>query len=95
MARRAARRGADGFRRDRAARRGPRRSPRERRHDRLAVGMKVAAHVYALGPLAIAVFVTLAGRLTANPIEDLTRRFGQDALLMLTLSLAVSPSCGC
>ena len=46
---------------------------------------------YALGPLAIAVFVTLAGRLTANPIEDLTRRLGQDALLMLTLSLAISP----
>ena len=61
------------------------------RRDRLATGVRFAAHVYALGPLAIAVFVTLAGRLTANPIEDLTRRLGQDALLMLTLSLAVSP----
>jgi sulfoxide reductase heme-binding subunit YedZ len=61
------------------------------RRDRLTTAIRVAAHVYALGPLAIAVFVTLAGRLTANPIQDLTRRLGQDALLMLTLSLAVSP----
>ena len=62
-----------------------------RGRDHLGAALKVAAQLYALGPLAIAVFVALAGRLTANPIEDLTRRLGQDALLMLTLSLAVSP----
>jgi methionine sulfoxide reductase heme-binding subunit len=66
--------------------------PAGRRPDRLVTGLRVTAHLYALGPLAIAVFVTLAGRLTANPIEDLTRRLGQDALLLLTLSLAVSPT---
>ena len=59
--------------------------PMGRRRDRLATTLRVAAHIYAAGPLAIAVFVALAGRLTANPIEDLTRRLGQDALLMLTL----------
>ncbi len=65
--------------------------PGTRGRDRLATTIRTAAQLYAMGPLAIAVFVTLAGRLTANPVEDLTRRMGQDALLMLTLSLAVNP----
>lgn len=51
----------------------------------------VAARVSALAPLAILAYVVAADRLSANPIEDVTRRLGRDALLMLTLSLAVTP----
>jgi len=58
---------------------------------RLGPLVRVAAHVWALAPLAILAYVIAADRLTANPIEDVTRRLGRDALLMLTLSLAVTP----
>jgi len=59
--------------------------------DRLGVATRTAAHVWALAPLGILAYVTLADRLSANPIEDVTRRLGRDALLMLTASLAVTP----
>lgn len=58
---------------------------------RLSPVVRVAAHVGALLPLAILAYVAAADRLSANPIEDVTRRLGRDALLMLTLSLAVTP----
>ena len=58
---------------------------------RLGVATRVAAHIWALAPLAILGYVILADRLSANPIEDVTRRLGRDALLLLTLSLAVTP----
>ncbi len=58
---------------------------------RLGPLVRVAAHVWALAPLAILIYVIAADRLTANPIEDVTRRLGRDALLILTLSLAVTP----
>jgi len=58
---------------------------------RLGLPVRVAAHLWALAPLAILIYVVAADRLTANPIEDVTRRLGRDALLMLTLSLAVTP----
>ena len=58
---------------------------------RVGLPVRVAAHVGALAPLAILVYVILADRLSANPIEDVTRRLGRDALLMLTVSLAVTP----
>lgn len=57
----------------------------------LGAAARVAAHVGALLPLAILAYVAAADRLSANPIEDVTRRLGRDALLMLTLSLAVTP----
>lgn len=58
---------------------------------RLGPLVRVAAHVGALMPLTILAYVVAADRLSANPIEDVTRRLGRDALLMLTLSLAVTP----
>jgi sulfoxide reductase heme-binding subunit YedZ len=58
---------------------------------RLGVVTREAAHVWALAPLGILIYVILADRLSANPIEDVTRRLGRDALLMLTVSLAVTP----
>lgn len=53
--------------------------------------VRVATHIGALLPLLILAYVAAADRLSANPIEDVTRRLGRDALLMLTLSLAVTP----
>lgn len=61
------------------------------RAGRLDVVTRVAAHLWALAPLAILSYVILGDRLSANPIEDVTRRLGRDALLMLTVSLAVTP----
>ena len=58
---------------------------------RLGAVTRVAAHLWALAPLGILIYVILADRLSANPIEDVTRRLGRDALLMLTISLAVTP----
>ncbi len=62
------------------------------RRDRLGLAARVAANVGALLPLGVLLFVVAADRLSANPIEDVTRRLGTDALLMLTLSLAVTPA---
>jgi sulfoxide reductase heme-binding subunit YedZ len=49
-------------------------------------------HAGALVPLAVLVFDFFAGRLSINPIQDLTRRTGQLALIFLLASLACTPA---
>lgn len=51
-----------------------------------------AVHALSLLPLALLVFDTLAGRLSVNPIQDLTLRTGWAALTLLLLSLACTPA---
>lgn len=49
-------------------------------------------HLAAWVPLAWLVFDSLAGRLSANPIQDMTFRTGKAALWLLLLSLAATPA---
>jgi len=49
-------------------------------------------HIGAWIPLAVIVYNYFQGRLTANPIQDITYRTGKTALLLLVLSLAVTPA---
>ena len=51
-----------------------------------------AVHIGAWIPLAVIVYDYFQGRLTANPIQDITYRTGKTALLLLVLSLAVTPA---
>lgn len=53
--------------------------------------LRVAAHAGALAPLALLLFDAQAGRLSANPIQDITLRTGRAALILLVLSLACTP----
>lgn len=48
-------------------------------------------HPLALAPLALGVWDALAGRLSANPIQDITHRSGYAALMLLVLSLVCTP----
>lgn len=48
-------------------------------------------HIGSLLPLGLLAFDTLTGRLTVNPIQDLTLRTGIAALSLLLLSLACTP----
>lgn len=48
-------------------------------------------HPLALLPLGLLVFDTLAGRLTVNPIQDITLRTGEAGLILLVLCLACTP----
>lgn len=53
--------------------------------------LKWGAHLAALTPLAVILFLAWQGRLTANPIQDITLRTGQTALVLLVLSLSITP----
>lgn len=53
--------------------------------------LQIAAHIGALLPLAWLVIDYLAGNLTVNPIQAATQRTGDYALVLLLLSLAVTP----
>ncbi|HWQ16038.1 MAG TPA: protein-methionine-sulfoxide reductase heme-binding subunit MsrQ, partial [Roseiflexaceae bacterium] len=48
-------------------------------------------HPAALAPLAVGVWDFAAGRLSVNPIQDITHRSGYTALVLLVLSLACTP----
>ncbi|MDH5510662.1 MAG: sulfoxide reductase heme-binding subunit YedZ [Nitrospinota bacterium] len=52
----------------------------------------VALHLSALYPLAHAIWDYHTGGLSANPIEDITRRTGHAAIVLLTASLAATPA---
>jgi sulfoxide reductase heme-binding subunit YedZ len=54
--------------------------------------LQVATHVAALTPLVWLLWDTWQGNLTVNPIADITSRTGKTALLLLVLSLAVTPA---
>lgn len=49
-------------------------------------------HPAALAPLAVGVWDFVTGRLSANPIQDITYRSGYTALVLLVLSLACTPA---
>ena len=53
--------------------------------------LRWGAHSAALAPLAVILFLAWQGRLTANPIQDITLRTGQTALVLLVLSLSITP----
>lgn len=52
-----------------------------------------AGHIGALLPLALLVYDFTTRNLTANPIQAATLRTGKAALVLLVLSLAVTPVC--
>lgn len=53
--------------------------------------LQIAVHVYAWSGLALLLFDYSTGNLSANPIQDLERRTGTHALVLLVLALACTP----
>ncbi|MEW5960003.1 MAG: protein-methionine-sulfoxide reductase heme-binding subunit MsrQ [Chloroflexota bacterium] len=53
--------------------------------------LKIVTHIAALTPLAILIWDFYHDRLTFNPIQEATFRTGKYALVLLVLSLAVTP----
>ncbi|HMQ32000.1 MAG TPA: ferric reductase-like transmembrane domain-containing protein [Chloroflexaceae bacterium] len=53
---------------------------------------RAVVHIGALLPLALMGFDALAGRLSVNPIQELTQRTGMAALVLLLLCLACTPA---
>ncbi len=53
--------------------------------------VSVSIHLAALLPLLLLLMESLFGRLSVNPIQDLTLRTGQAALILLLLSLSCTP----
>lgn len=52
---------------------------------------RASVHPLSLLPLGLLIFDGLAGQLSVNPIQDLTLRTGQAALILLLLSLSCTP----
>ena len=57
----------------------------------IARWLHVAVHVGALAPLAVLIAQYALGRLSVNPIRDVTLRTGRMAMDLLVLSLACTP----
>ncbi len=57
----------------------------------LSGALKIAVHPLSLLPLALMIFDGVSGRLSVNPIQELTQRTGSAALILLLLSLACTP----
>ncbi|MEE8420260.1 MAG: protein-methionine-sulfoxide reductase heme-binding subunit MsrQ, partial [Dehalococcoidales bacterium] len=53
--------------------------------------LRILVHGAALLPLAALLLDFSQGQLTANPIQEITLRTGRTALILLTMSLAVTP----
>lgn len=53
--------------------------------------LRYAAHLGALLPLALLLWDFYTGGLSADPIREITLRTGKTAIILLTLSLAVTP----
>ena len=53
--------------------------------------LRILTHIGALIPLALLVWDYWGGRLSVNPIQDITLRTGKAALVLLVLSLACTP----
>lgn len=56
-----------------------------------AVWLRLAVHGLALLPLGLLLLDAGLGRLSVNPIQDMTLRTGKAALILLMLSLACTP----
>jgi sulfoxide reductase heme-binding subunit YedZ len=61
------------------------------KHQAAQRGWRLAAHGLAWLLAAWLAFDALTGRLGVNPIQAATQRAGKDALILLTLSLAMTP----
>ncbi len=59
---------------------------------RLIRWLKLATHVGSLLPLVVIVYDYYSGGLTADPVREITLRTGKTALILLLLSLAVTPA---
>jgi sulfoxide reductase heme-binding subunit YedZ len=53
--------------------------------------LRILTHIGALTPLALLAWDYWGGRLSVNPIQDITLRTGKAALVLLVLSLACTP----
>ena len=53
--------------------------------------LSIVTHLAALAPLALLALDYARGQLSANPIREITLRTGKTALVLLVLSLAVTP----
>jgi sulfoxide reductase heme-binding subunit YedZ len=53
--------------------------------------LRIVTHIGALLPLALLAWDYWGGRLSVNPIQDITLRTGKAALVLLVLSLACTP----
>ena len=53
--------------------------------------LQIAVHLYAWSGIIFLIFDFLAGRLSANPIQDLERRTGRHAITLLVLTLMCTP----
>jgi sulfoxide reductase heme-binding subunit YedZ len=53
--------------------------------------LRIVTHIGALTPLAVLAWDYWGGRLSVNPIQDITLRTGKAALVLLVLSLACTP----
>lgn len=53
--------------------------------------LRWVAHVGSLLPLALLLWDVYAGQLSADPIREITLRTGKSAIILLTLSLAITP----
>lgn len=54
--------------------------------------LRILTHLAALVPLSLLIWDGAQGRLTANPIQEITQRTGKTALVLLVLSLVCSPA---
>jgi len=59
--------------------------------ERIRTNWMHIVHPVALAPLVLLAFDATTGRLTINPIQDLTHRTGYAAVLLLVASLACTP----
>ncbi len=53
--------------------------------------LRLLSHLIGLTPLALILWAFLTNSLTVNPIQDLTLRTGKAALIMLMITLAITP----
>lgn len=53
--------------------------------------LRIIVHIASILPLAVLIWDFTSGRLSVNPIEDITSRTGTYALVWLILSLACTP----
>ncbi len=60
-------------------------------HKYLVPGLRIITHIGALLPLVLLVWDFAHGGLTVNPIKEITLRTGKSTLVLLLLSLAVTP----
>lgn len=59
--------------------------------NRLNLFLRVSIHIGSMLPLAVIIFDYFTGRLSINPIQEITQRTGRTAIWLLMASLACTP----